>query len=285
MLSGTSKIKRSTAVIILIITAVLWSSGGLLIKSVSLNPMAIAGTRSFITALFLLLILRKPQFTWSVPQLGGAVSLAMTMICFVLANKMTTAANAVLLQYTAPVFVALLGIWILKETVKLFDWAIIMLVMAGMICFFFDKLAPGGYYGNMVAILSGISYAFLFICMRQQKDESTLETILIGNVLTAFIGLPFISSFSLSSFNILIIVILGIFQLGLPYILYAIAIKRVSAIDAILILTLEPILNPIWVFFVIGETPGFWSIAGGLIVVVSITIRNIKYSLTPGQSI
>ena len=270
--------------IILIITAVLWSSGGLLIKLVSLNPMAIAGMRSFITSLFLLIILRKPRLTWSVPQLGGAVSLALTMICFVLANKMTTAANAVLLQYTAPVFVALLGIWILKETVKLFDWAIIMLVMAGMICFFFDKLTLGGYYGNMVAILSGISYAFLFICMRQQKDESTLETILMGNVLTAFIGMLFIPSFSLSSFNVLIIVILGIFQLGLPYILYAIAIKRVSAIDAILILTLEPILNPIWVFFVIGETPGFWSIAGGLIVVVSITIRNIKYSLTPGQS-
>lgn len=275
ILTGESKIKRSTATLLLAISAALWSLGGLLIKMVSCNPLAISGIRSAIAALFLLLIIRKPRFTWSFPQIAGAISYAATVIMFVLSTKMTTAANAILLEYTAPIYVALLGVWLLKERIKLLDWITMVFVMGGMVLFFLDSLSMGGLYGNVFGILTGISYACLFIFTRMQKNESPIETMLLGNIITAIIGIPFMFTSMPNTSSWIGLILLGVVQLGLPYALYSIAIKRVTALEAILTSTLEPILNPVWVFLVIGEMPGKWALLGGFVVLASVTARSI----------
>lgn len=265
--------KRTRAIIYLIITAVLWSLGGVLIKSVKWNPIAIAGARSAISSLLILAYIRKPKFTWSSDQILASIFYAGTVILFVSANKLTTAANAILLQYGAPIYVAILGSIILKEKTTIADWITIAVVIFGMFLFFLDELQPGNLFGNIVAILSGIAFALYIIFMRKQKDESPIESTLLGNILTAIIGLPFMLSSSPTGSSWIGIVLLGTVQLGLSYILYSIAIKEVTALEAILIPIIEPILNPIWVFLVMREAPGRWAFIGGAIILVSVTLR------------
>jgi drug/metabolite transporter (DMT)-like permease len=271
---------RNQAILLLVITSILWSLGGLLIKSVPWNPLAIAGTRSIIAAGVMLLFSRKLRFTWSPAQIGGALAYAATVTLFVIANKLTTAANAILLQYTAPVYTALLGAWLLKEKTSKLDWLTIALVMGGMGLFFVDKLSLGNIAGNICAILSGVTFGATAVLLRKQKDGSPLESVILGNILTALIGLPFmLQSAPAGTFSWLCLIILGVFQLGISYILYALAIRHVTALEAILIPIIEPILNPLWVFLVMGEAPGVWALVGGLIVLVSITGRCVIVAL------
>lgn len=218
----------------------------------------------------------KIHFNFSYPQLAGAFAYVVTMILFVSATKMTTAANAILLQYTAPVFTALLGGWILKEKVTRFDWLIIATVLGGMLLFFIDRLSLAGFWGNIMAVGSGVSMSYFILCMRMQKDGSTLETILLGNIITALLCIPFYFQHTPTLINWLALFYMGTLQIGLSFVLYSAAIKYVKAIDAVLMQVVDPLLNPIWVFLIIGEAPGTWAIAGGLIVLTAVTYRNIR---------
>ncbi len=255
-------------------TALMWSLHGLLIKWVDLHPLAIAGMRSAIAAVILAAFCRPLTFTWSKAQLGGAVAYALTVITFVLANKMTTAANAILLQYTAPVYVAVFSYWFLKEKITRFDWVTTALVLGGMALFFLDELAVGHLAGNLFALAGGVTYAAFTLFMRKQKNESPLESVLLGNVLTVIVGLPFILTASPTSSGWLGIGILGC-MMGVSFIIYSSAVKRVAAIDIILILIIEPLLNPLWVYIIMGETPGMWAALGGAIILGSILMRGI----------
>jgi drug/metabolite transporter (DMT)-like permease len=269
---------KSTAIIFLLCTAILWSTGGFLIKFIEWHPIAIAGGRSIIAALIMWVYVKKPKFTWSNIQIMGAVAYAFTVILFVIANKLTTAANTILLQYTGPIYVALFSYWFLKEKITSIDWITILAVILGMTLFFIEKLSPDGILGNFIAILAGIAFAWLALCLRKQKDGSPLESLILGNILTAIIGLPFIIDSGIpSQQSIIALLVLGIFQLGLPYILYSKAVKYVSALDAVLIPILEPILNPLWVFLLLGESIGMWPMIGGAIIIVAITTRSILY--------
>ena len=265
--------ERSRAILYLILTAILWSTSGILIKMVHWHPVAIAGMRSAIAALFLVAVIRRPHFTWSFSQIGGAVAYAATVIIFVSANKLTTAANAILLQYTAPVFVALFSAWFLGERIGWLDWATVLVVMGGMALFFFDRLTAGGLWGNILAVVSGVGLASLVLFLRKQKDGSPLESILLGNVLAALAGLPFMFGPPPDATGWIGLLLLGIFQLGLTYALYAIAIKHVTALEGILIPVIEPLLNPCWVFLFLGERPGSWALAGGAVVLATVTVR------------
>jgi drug/metabolite transporter (DMT)-like permease len=267
--------KRYKAISFVVVAAILWSSGGLLIKWISWNPIAIAGARSAIAALVLLVALRRPHLTWSSAQIGGAIAYTVTVILFVLANKLTTAANAILLQYTAPIYTALFGAWFLGERARRLDWITILVVIGGMVLFFLDDLATGGFWGNVCAISSGITFASFIVLMRKQKNESPLECVFLGNILTALIGFPFMFEEMPSASSWMGLVLLGVFQLGLSHALYAVAIKYVTALEAMLISVIEPILNPLWVFLIMGEAPGPWALVGGLIVLVSVTIRHV----------
>jgi len=253
----------------------LWSLGGLLIKSVDWNPLAIAGARSAIASVLLFAVLRRPRFTWSRAQLGGALAYAATVILFVAANKLTTAANAILLQYTAPIYTALLGARFLGERVSRSDWAAIAIVLSGVMLFFMDQLTFGGLAGNLVALASGLSFALLGVFLRKQKDQSALESVLAGNIMTALIGLPFMFHGAPGGQSWLGLILLGVFQLGLSYVLYTEALKRIQALEGILIASIEPILNPLWVFLVLGERPGPWALIGGAIVLIAVTGRSL----------
>lgn len=265
--------EQKKAMICLFLTAFLWSAGGVLIKLVDWHPMAIAGGRSVIAAIVIWAAFRKESLSFSKPQLIGAIAYCGCVSFFVTATKMTTAANAILLQYTAPIFVALLGTWFLNEKTTRRDWVTIFIVFSGMIFFFIDEVSAGSMLGNIMAVLSGISFALFIICMRMQKDASPYGTVLIGNILTVVIGLFFLSNISLSYNNLLGILLLGIFQLGLAYVLYSYAIRHVPALKATLITSIEPILNPLWVFLLIGEQPGFYAMIGGFIVLAAIILR------------
>lgn len=261
------------SVLLLVATAILWSLGGVLIKWVNLNALAIAGMRSLIAFIFIMIAFR-PKLRFSAIKLTGGFVYAAVVILFVSANKLTTAANAILLQYTAPVYVALLGYWFLKEKITKTDWISISLVLLGMVLFFLDKLTPGDMLGNFIAILSGVAFAWLVLLLRKQKDESPLDSVIWGNLITALVCSPFIFGSSIDTKSWIGLLLLGIVQLGLSYVLYAYAVRHVTAIEAILIPVIEPILNPIWVLIFLGETPGFWAIIGGIIVIASLTYRS-----------
>ncbi|MFQ6608640.1 MAG: DMT family transporter [Fidelibacterota bacterium] len=268
---------RVRGIILLIMTALLWSLGGLFVKLIDWNAMAIAGTRSGIAAVVILLYLRQKKFTWSKYQLWGAVAYCATVMLYVVGNKLTTAANTILLQYTSPIWVALFGGWFLGERVKWRDWLFIAAVLGGMVLFFLDHITATNLWGNIAALISGISFGWLTLLMRKQKEGSPVETVLLGNVLTFLIALPFMARDPLPpSGDWGYLLLLGIFQLGLSYILFAEAIKHVAALSSNLIAMIEPILNPLWVLLIIGEVPGPWAVVGGVIILGTVTVRAVK---------
>ena len=272
-LSSAPDAQRSKALLFLVCTAVLWSLGGLLIKSIEWSPMAIAGVRSIFAATLMLVYYRRLDFTWSLPQIGGAVGYAGTVILFVSATKMTTAANAIILQYTAPVYTAILGALFLKEKTTRADWLTIAVVFGGMGLFFLDKLTAGNIVGNILAILSGVTFSLMLIFLRHQRKDNPFQSLILGNLLTALVCLPFIIGSTPGLTNWGIALVLGIFQLGVSYILYAEAVKHVRALDAIMVPIIEPILNPVWVLIFLGEVPGPWALLGGIIVLGAVSGR------------
>ncbi|KPU43046.1 EamA-like transporter family protein [Oxobacter pfennigii] len=271
--TGQTQKARYKAIFSLVIAALMWSTGGVLIKLVNWNPIAISGLRSAIAALVILCVIKKPKISFSFYQIAGAVAYTSTLILFVTANKMTTAANAILLQYTAPIYVAIFSAWFLKEKITLLDWFTIFAVIGGMVLFFMDSVTAGNLTGNILAILSGICFAALAMLMRKQKNESPLESIFIGNIMIALVSIPFMFKTMPDTKSLIGLFILGVFQIGIPYIFYSYAIKNVTALEAVLIPVLEPVLNPVWVFLVVGEIPGVWSVVGGIIVLFFITAR------------
>lgn len=263
-----------SAVLLLLITSVLWSLGGVLIKSVEWPSLAKSGARSLFAAAVLLAWIRRPAFTFSRTQICAAVAYAATVSLFVVANDRTTAANAIFLQYTAPIYVALLGHWLLGEKARRIDWICIVVALAGIALFFRDEIDTRGAWGIAAALGSGFSFAVMVLCLRLEKDHSPATSLLLGNVLTVLIAIPSAVQAGLPpGKSCAILAVLGVFQLGVPYVLYSISIQRVTALEAILLPMLEPILNPIWVALNKGERPGFWSLCGAVLVLVAVTLR------------
>jgi drug/metabolite transporter (DMT)-like permease len=261
-----SQSRHGAAVLALVICAVLWSSGGLLIKLLPLSPFAIAGFRSAIAASVMFLWVRRQgplQPTWTTPQFGSIISYMFTVVLFVWATKQTTAANAILLQYTAPVWVALFS-------------AVVACVMLGMVVFFLDALTPGAMFGNILAVASGIAFAGVALFMRAQRGISTTESIILGNVLTAIVCIPFAGVLPEVSVDwIFPLLVLGVFQLGVSYLLYSWALAHVTALEAVLITVLEPLLNPVWVGLALGEMPSGTALIGGSLVMAAVVVRGL----------
>lgn len=267
--------QHTIAIIYLMATAVLWSFGGVLIKWISWNPLAIAGTRSLIALPLLLILFRKRRFDWSPAQIGAAFAYTATVMLFVSATKLTTAANAILLQYTAPFFVAIFSNVFIGERIRWYDWVAISIACGGMTLFFLDKLTAGNYWGNIIAVLSGIAFALMILLLRRQKDGDPLASVILGNALTGLICFPFMLKSHPNASGWTGLVLLGLFQIGLSYILYTEAIKHVTALEGVLIPVIEPVLNPLWVAFFLSEKPGQFAIMGGIIVIGSVTVRSI----------
>lgn len=266
---------HSRAVAQLIAAALLWSLGGLLIKSVDWPPLAVAGGRGIIAGVFLLLTHRGLRFRPSRDLFLGAFSYAACTLSFVAATKMTTAANAILLQYTAPVWIALFGSWFLGERATRVDWLTIVVVLGGMALFFADSgLALGNTLGNLMAIFSGLAFALMTMALRRQKDGSPVESIILGNFIGFVVGVPSMLTSPLpSAVGWGALAVLGVVQLGCSYWLYARAIRSVTALEAVLIPVIEPLLNPVWVFLVRAERPSAWALVGGIVVLGAVTGR------------
>lgn len=283
------KSPKLRGVLLLIITALLWSTGGIGVKWIDWNPLAIAGVRSGISAIVIFTVFRKSPWTWNRPLIYGALSYTVMVFTFVTATKLTTAANAILLQYTSPIYVAILGAIFLQEKPHLNDWLTIGIASGGMLLFFQDQMSPGNLTGNLLAIAGGMATAILTVSLRAQKDGSPFGSVILGNILCFLCGFPFMLDGSPGMGGWLVLVALGCFQLGLSYVLYSYAIKYVTALEAAVITMIEPLLNPLWVFLLLGERPGFWAITGGVIIITGImaryvlpVLKKVKNTLTSG---
>ncbi len=270
-----SPYERRKAVLFLVLAATLWSTGGLMIKAISWGPVAILAGRSIFSSIILLVYLRRFPTHWTRWKVVAAVAHVFTALLFITSTKMTTAANAIFLQYTAPVYIVLLGLWFLRERPSRTDWASMAIIFGGMILFFGDKLSLSGLEGNILAVLSGLSMAIMNVSLRAQKDGTPAESILLAHLFTAIAGFPYVMKEAWTVNNWLIILYLGIFQIGLSFIFFTSAIKHVPAIEATLISTLEPVLNPVWVFLFIGEEPGHYALIGGLIVLAGVALNAV----------
>lgn len=262
--------------LLIVATAILWSFGGLLIKQISWDAMTIVGVRALFAAAVLLIYLRRwPRFTFTPSVIIGALCMSGTTILFIFANKLTTAANAIVLQYTAPIFVVILSVIFFKKRAKVFDIIAVVAVFFGVGLFFFDQLQGDALLGNILACLSGITFAGVFL-MNQMPNSKPEQAVLLGYFINIVISIPFVvTNITFEPIAWISIVLLGIFQLGFAYVFFTIGIKLTPPISASLIATVEPLLSPIWVMLVIGERPGFWALIGGVIVIITIVIYNI----------
>ncbi len=264
------------AVIFLMLTALLWSSSGLFVKLIAWSPLAILSARSMVSSGVFLIYLRRWPWPVNRWQVAAALCYVGAQLFFITATKLTTAANAIFLQYTAPIYVILLAYWLLGERPQRADWVWMPVILVGLVLFFGDRLSLTGMYGNVLAMISGVALAGTMVCMRGPAIGEPARAILLGNFISIAIGLPALLGETWTLANAGSILYLGVFQIGLSFVLYTIAIQRVPALEATLILTLEPILNPIWVFWVLGETPGPLALTGGLIVLGAIVARGVS---------
>lgn len=258
--------ERCRAIIFLMLAATLWSTSGVLVKIIEWQPMAILAGRSLFTSLVFLVYLRRLPTKWTRWKVLAAAASIMTQFLFVTSTKLTTAANSIFLQYTAPIYVVLLAFWFLHEKPSRTDWASMVIIFLGLLLFFGDKLSTDGFYGNILAVLSGVTSALMIVSFRAQKGGAPAESVLIASLFMAIFGFPFVLRESWTVINWLIIAYLGLFQIGLAFVFFTKAIKHIPALEANLVGTLEPILNPVWVYLFLGESMGSFALLGGLVV-------------------
>jgi len=262
----------------MVVCAFLWSTAGLFIKLIDWNPFWIAGLRSLIAGAFLLTVVRTLRLRWSGPLIAAAVANAVCMVLFVVANKLTTSANAILIQYWAPVGTAFLAVFVLKEKIHKEQILALVATLVGLVLLFADKLGPGALWGNLAALASGLMFSLMFLFTRMQKDGNPLQSLMLSHFLCAGVALGIAAFQPAPSFNpgnLAAIFALGIGQIGLAAVFFAYGIKRVSAVTANLLSVIEPVFNPVWVFFLLGESPSGWTLAGGGLILVSVTMASL----------
>jgi drug/metabolite transporter (DMT)-like permease len=266
-------------------TAFLWSTSGFFIKYLTINAFQISFYRSLIaaTTVYVICLLRKQKlkFEFDLVSNLAAIFYAGILILFVIATKMTTAANAIFLQFTAPIYLIVLEPLVLKTKFEPKNIVTVIICIFGMILFFFGKLEMGNIYGNLIAIGSGICFAMFSLLLKykkvKHKSENTLNNMITGNALVAIISFFIIyPNFALTTQEASILLYMGAIQIGVSYIIFNEGIKYVSATESMIIATLEAIFNPIWVFIGIGEVPSVYSIAGGVIIFSAIIWRNFS---------
>jgi len=278
------KDSKRQAVFYMVLCAVLWSTAGLFIKFLPWNPMVIAGFRSLISAAVYLLYMRYEKVEWKLNRYSilSGVALMCTFLFFVAANKFTTSANAIVLQYSAPIFILILSALIYRQRFRKGDIATVAATTAGISLFFLDKLSGGYLLGNLLALMAGLAFASMFVVTGHANDDSRSCGILLGHVFTAVIGIPFVffSPTPVTPSFVAVIFAMGIFQLGIPYILYGLAVRKCSPLACSLISAVEPLLNPVWVFLYNGEAPSFFALIGGAVVISSV----VSWSVWSGRA-
>jgi len=297
---------RARGVALVLAAAVLWSSGGVGIKSVDLPPLALSGWRGVfafpvLAGMLMVRARRAGGIPWrsslsSLAPWVGVASYTLMVICFVVATKLTTAADAIFIQYTSPVYVALLSWPLLRERVTWRDGVACVGVLVGMVLFFRADLTASARLGNFVAAVSSFGAAGLPLALRADQRRlvsagslqaaalSPLLVIAIGDVVGVLLCSPAMVAAGVPAARPLFLVaLLGLGQIGLPYVLYGLAVPRLTAMEGALLPTLEPILNPVWVALFTGEIPGVLAVLGGLCVLGSVLFRAVGSAPKPAD--
>ena len=242
--------------------------------------MGIACIRSFIAGSLVLLYMRKTHMKLVINKhsLFGGIALAGTMLLFCSANKLTTAANAIVLQFTSPIFVMLISAVFLGARFSKADILAVVFTFLGISLFFLDELDGGNMLGNFVALGSGLTFGCYYISLGGSPEDERMSAVAIGNILTFTVGLPFFIAGhpQVSAVPVLVIILLGVIQLGIPYILLARASGYCPPLVCSLLGALEPLLNPVWVLIFDGEAPGLFALIGGVIVILTITVWCVR---------
>jgi drug/metabolite transporter (DMT)-like permease len=266
--------------------AVLWSTGGLFIKWVSLDALGVTMWRSLLAGFVIWVVARPPlRAPWRTSKLtwGIAITYALTLVMFVSATKLTTAASAIFLQYTAPIYLLATGALFLGERASKLDFATVAVAFGGMALFFVGKLETDALNGNLLAAASGVTLAAMFTLLRAPgcTPQTRPEAMVLGNIILV-VGLFLVNAgrgtsapFTPDAGDIAGIAFLGVVQIGFAYLLFGYGVEHVQALEASLIGMLEPVLNPVWVFLFLGETPGWWAVLGGTIIVAAVAARTI----------
>jgi drug/metabolite transporter, DME family len=264
----------------LVATGLLFSTGGAAIKAVTLSGWQVASFRSGVAAVALLAVLPQARRGWSWRVVPVAAAYAATLVLFVLANRLTTAANAIFLQSTAPLYLLFLAPWLLREPVRARDLLCAAAVAGGMVLFFIGSergvaTAPDPPRGNLIALASGLSWALTMTGLRWlgrdavsgKPHNPALAPVALGNVLAFLAALPFaLPATSFHASDLAVILYLGVVQIGLAYFLLTRAVRYVPAFEATVVLLLEPVMNPVWAWLVHHERPGPWALAGGAVI-------------------
>ncbi len=278
---------RSINPVFLVLFAVLlWSTGGLFIKLTELDAFSVNLGRGLFAAIVVAAFTYKKGLKLDRYTLFASFLYAATLTSFVYATKNTTAANAIFLQYTAPVYVLLLAPFILKDKFHLRDLLTVVLCLGGMSLFFINNAssatAPDPFAGNIAGLVSGVCFGLYFLFLRHPKSEqrNPAVSVFYGNLIIVLVMLPFIYSSppaGVGMNDFLAIAFLGIFQIGIAYILFTKGIAAgVRPLDASIIGFVEPLINPIWVLLFVGETPTVWAVIGGTIILAAILIHTIR---------
>jgi len=279
--------------LLLMAAAVLFSTGGAAIKAASFTGWQVASFRSGVAAAALLLVVPEARrgWRWRIAPVGAAY--AATLILFVLATRLTTAANAIFLQSTAPLYLLLLGPWLLREPIRRSDIVYILAIAAGMSLFALGAeravaTAPNPHAGNVRALASGLTWALTLAGLRWlsrgKAGSAGMAAVTAGNIMAFLAALPMaLPVASASPSGVAVILYLGVFQIGLAYWCLTRAVRHVTAFEATTMLLLEPVLNPVWAWLIHGERPGAWPLAGGA-VILSATLMNTWRQSRPARN-
>jgi DME family drug/metabolite transporter len=273
-----------------LLAVLLWSTGGLFIKYTTLDAFSVNLGRSLFAAVTVAVFTFRKGLKPDLFTLFTSLLYAGTLSCFVYANKTTTAANAIFLQYTAPIYILILTPFILKEKFRVSDLLTVVICLAGMSLFFLEpqnganKLASNVFVGNLAALASGVFFGLYFVFLRHPRslgNRNPALSVFYGNLLIVLFMLPLVVSNPPEPKinDLLAILYLGILQIGVAYVFFTIGIARgVRSLDASIIGFVEPLLNPIWVFLFLGERPSFWAVLGGAIIIGGVIFHTVKQS-------
>lgn len=273
--------------------ALLFSTGGAAIKATTLTSWQVASLRSLIAAIVLLVLLPEARQIRSPQVWLASTAYAATLVLFVLANKLTTAANAIFLQATAPFYLLAIGPLLLKEPNRRRDYALGAVMAVGMACFFFDSssasaLAPNPALGNLLAAATGLTWALTVTALRglsKSPGASSLPVVSAGNLVAFAAALPFaIPLGEVGATDISVLLYLGIFQIGLAYFCMTRGVKHVPAFEASVLILLEPAMNPVWTYFIHGEAPGPLALLGGGIIMAGTIAHTLSATAGPPQT-
>jgi drug/metabolite transporter, DME family len=263
--------------LLILLAALLWSLAGVFIKLLAIHPLTIVFYRSLFASLVFVPFLKWSEFRFNAPIMVSVISYTAAITAFVSANKLTTAANAIVLQYTAPVMVYLFSRLVLGEKISAPNALALAVSMVGVGFISVDNAGEPEMSGVLLALLSGVLFAIYMVNLQRLKELSAIYLTWLNNLFCAMLVLPFVkASLALSTDQLLIVAIMGVVQLGLPYFLFSKGLQTIPRQEAALIALIEPVLNPLWVALTVGEIPSFATLVGGAMILAALAVRYLS---------